>query len=114
MLPLKVAGLGLYFPEKRETKEDFIERGIPEEAIEELGVYERRMIGAGEIGVDMEEKASKQALENAGIDASELDLIISAPLMPDTIGVPNSNLLQHRLGAKQAAAFDIDQACGAE
>lgn len=112
MLPLKVAGLGVYLPERRETKTDFIQRGVPPEAIERLGVYERRVIPKDLTAADMEIEAARSAIANAGIQPDDIDLIISATFLPEMIGIPNSNLLQNRLGAKKAAAFDIGQACG--
>lgn len=112
MLPLKVAGLGVYLPERRETRDDFIRRGIPEDIIEELGVYERRIVADGQTAADMEVEAAKRALADANMLATDIDLIISSTILPDTIGVPNANLLQHSLGAAHSAAFDIGQACG--
>lgn len=112
MLPLKVAGLGVYLPERQETREDFVKRGIPEDVIEQLGVYGRRLVADGQTAADMEVEAARMALENAGMQVSDLDLILSASTLPEMIGVPNSNLLQHRLGAIRAAAFDVGQACG--
>ncbi len=111
-LPLKVAGLGLYFPRKRETRDQFVKRGIPNEIIEDLGIYERRLIGEKESIIDMEVKASKAAIKNAGLQPSDIDLIMSATILPEMIGIPNSNQLQFLIGANKAAAFDLCQACG--
>lgn len=111
MLPLKISGLGTYFPEQIENKDDFLRRGIDEDTINNLGIYERRLIGKDETVIDMEVAASKKAIANANLKADEIDLIISATLLPEMVGMPNSNILQNRLGAKNAAAFDIVQAC---
>ena len=113
MLPLKIAGIGLYFPENRETKTDFLKRGIQEESIEKLGVYERRTVTKGQTVTDLEIEASLAAIKDAGLKPIDIDLIISSTMLPEMVGIPNSNLLQHRLNAKNAAAFDIGQACGA-
>lgn len=113
MLPLKVAGLGVYLPERRETRDDFIRRGIPEDIIEELGVYERRIVADGQTAADMEVEAARMAIQNAGLKTNDIDLIMSATILPEMVGMPNSNLLRYRLGMKQVAAFDIGQACGA-
>jgi len=112
VLPLKVAGLGVYLPERRETREDFIKQGIPDNVIERMGVYERRVVEDDQTAADLEVKAARHALDNAGMHASDIDLILSATLLPEMIGIPNSNLLQHRLGANKATALDINQACG--
>ena len=111
MLPLKVAGIGVYFPEQRETMEDFIRRGIPEEVIEKLGVYERRVVAKGQTAADLELEAAKIALYNAGLRPSDIDLILGITVLPERIGMANTNLLQYRIGASKAAAFDIVQAC---
>ncbi|MDH4099303.1 MAG: ketoacyl-ACP synthase III [Nitrospirota bacterium] len=113
MLPLKIAGIGAYFPEQRETKEDFIRRGIPEDIIERLGVYERRVVTKGQTAADLEVEAARQAIEDAEIAPSDIDLIIGITALPQAIGMSNANLLQHRLGMSHAAAFDVTQACGA-
>ena len=113
MLPLKIAGIGLYFPENRETKADFLKRGIKEEVIESLGIYERRIAGKGESASFMEEQAAVIAIRNARLVPTEIDLIISSTILPEMIGIPNSNLLQHRIGAVNAAAFDVGLSCGA-
>lgn len=111
MLKLKVAGIGLYLPDRRETRDDFIKRGVPEEQIDYLGVYERRIMGAGQSVSDMELEASKMAIKDAGLSASDIDLIISVPIMQQMVGAANSNRLQYMLGATKAAAFDISQTC---
>lgn len=113
MLPLKVAGLSVGFPEKRETVTDFIGRGIPQKAIERFGIFERRIVEKGQKMADMELEVSRDAIKKAGLKAADIDLIISTNMLPEMIGIPNSNLLQYRLGAKKAASFDIVQACGA-
>lgn len=112
MLPLKVAGLGLYYPERKETTEDFLKQGVPQKLIDKLGIYERRLIGDNQSVTDMEIEASKLALKNAAIEAEEIDFILSATTLPEMIGIPNSNLIQDRLNATNAAAIDIRQACG--
>lgn len=111
MLPLKIAGIGVHFPEQRETKEDFIRRGIPEEIIEKLGVYERRIVERGQTAADLEVGAARQAIDSAGMAPSDIDLVMTYTVLPETLPLPNSALLQSRLGAVKAATFDINQAC---
>ncbi len=106
-----IIGTGSYLPEKKETVEDFLRKGATQEKIDKWGVFEHRVMGEDENVTDMEVKAAKKAVENAGISLEEIDLIISGSTIPVQPGVPNANLLQDRLGARNAAAFDVVQAC---
>ncbi len=106
-----VIGTGSYLPERKETVEDFLKKGAPQEKIDKWGVLEHRVMGNDESATDMEVKAAQKAMESAGIDSKKIDLIISGSTIPIQPGVPNANLLQDRLGAKNAAAFDVVQAC---
>lgn len=106
-----VIGTGSYLPERKETVEDFLRMGAPKEKIDKWGVLEHRVMGEDETVTDMEVQAAKKAVENAGIRLEEIDLIISGSTIPVQPGVANANLLQDRLGAENAAAFDVVQAC---
>ncbi len=106
-----VIGTGSYLPEKKETVEDFLRMGASQEKIDQCGVFEHRVMGEDETVVDMEEKAAQKAMESAGIGPEDIDLIIGTTGLPIRIGIPNSNLLQYRLGAKNAATFDVMQGC---
>jgi 3-oxoacyl-[acyl-carrier-protein] synthase-3 len=60
---------------------------------------------------DMGAEAARRAMEQAGVRENEIDLIICATITPD-MPLPNTAcLIQHKLGAKNAAAFDIEAAC---
>ncbi len=107
----KIISTGTYFPEKRVTTEDFLRKGISQETINKLGILEHRVCHKSEDLTDMEEKAARIALERAGLMPQDLDLIISGPILAEECGRPNSNLLQAKLGATNAAAFDIFMAC---
>ncbi len=104
-------GTGSYLPEKKETVEDFMKKGASKEMIDKWGIFEHRVMGKDETVTDMEIKASLRAMEKAGIGPDDIDLIISGSTIPVQPGVPNANLLQDRLGASNAAAFDVVQAC---
>ncbi|MBI5187577.1 MAG: ketoacyl-ACP synthase III [Nitrospirae bacterium] len=112
MIKAGVIGTGSYLPEKRETIDDFLKKGATRELIEKWGVFEHRVMAEDETVTDMEVKASKIALEQAGIGPEDIDLIISGSAIPRQIGVPNSNAIQYRIGAKRSAAFDVLMACG--
>lgn len=78
---------------------------------ENLQIYQRHWCDPEETTVDMAEQAAVNALQNCGMDAADLDMIILATDTPEVISPATSAALQHRLGAKQAAAFDINNAC---
>lgn len=73
------------------------------------GIEERRICGEETI-TDLAEQAAKKALEDSGVLAEELDLIICATLSPDYVTPSMACLLQARLGAK-CPAFDLNSAC---
>jgi 3-oxoacyl-[acyl-carrier-protein] synthase-3 len=75
------------------------------------GIRERRMASPEHATSDIATQAGKNALEMAGIQAHELDLIIVATLSPDHFFPSTAGLVQRNLGAVQAAAFDLEAAC---
>ncbi|MFW9848580.1 MAG: 3-oxoacyl-ACP synthase III family protein [Candidatus Thorarchaeota archaeon] len=110
-----IAGLGMYVPEKILTNED-IERmldrpGTADWLVENVGVRERHIMAEDEVTSDLAYHAGFQALENAGVDADELDLIILSTDTPDYISPATSVVVQYKLGAKNAGTFDVNSAC---
>ena len=75
------------------------------------GIKERRIAGEDQSTSDLALEASVNALKYAGLKARELDLIIVATMSADTLLPSTACILQHRLDAKKAAAFDINAAC---
>src|SRR5699024_3168013 len=75
------------------------------------GIEERRIAKEDEDTSDMAYNASLSALNNAGIKAEDLDLILVATVTPDTPFPSVSCMLQERLGATKAAAVDLGAAC---
>jgi len=75
------------------------------------GIKERRIAGQDEAASDLSLKASKRALSEAGIKPNELDMIIVATMSGDMPMPSTAAILQGKLGAKNAAAFDINGAC---
>ena len=111
MINVRIIGTGSYLPQKVETAEDFLKKGVTREEIENLGVFEHRVMGENETVTDMETEAAKSAIDAAQLKPEDIDLIICGSAMPRQIGVPNSNALQHKLGANNAAAFDVVMGC---
>ena len=75
------------------------------------GIKERRIAGADEFTSDMAFHAAEKALASAGVTPDQIDLIIVATITPDMLFPSTACLVQHRLGAKNAMAFDIEAAC---
>lgn len=92
-----------YFESIVETSDQWIQT--------RTGIKERRMIHPGQALTDLALPASQRALEMAGIEPQELDLIVVGTVSADMITPSAACLLQHRLGASEAVAFDINAAC---
>ncbi len=75
------------------------------------GIRERRIAGPGETTASMCALAGQRALERAGLAARDLDLILCATTTPDHLLPATGCLVQHRLGANRAGAFDLNTAC---
>ncbi|MEG0586940.1 MAG: beta-ketoacyl-ACP synthase III [Akkermansia sp.] len=112
-LPVTVIGTGSYVPERRLTNAD-LEKMVEtsnEWIVERTGILERRIAAADEFTSHMGTKAAERAIENAGITALDLDLIIVSTVTPDTWTPSTACYVQKNLGAKNAIAFDISAAC---
>ena len=108
-----IAGTGSYLPEKILTNDDlskFVETS-DEWIVTRTGIKERRIAGEGESTSHLGSKAGQKALEQAGIAAEDLDLIIVATITPDTLTPATACYVQQQLGATKAVAFDISAAC---
>jgi len=75
------------------------------------GIKQRRKAAPGEYTSQFAVRASQEAIERAGIDASDIDLILCATVTPDQILPSTACLIQAQLGANKAAAMDIVAAC---
>jgi|TARA_B110000879_G_scaffold27857_1_gene37919 3-oxoacyl-[acyl-carrier-protein] synthase-3 len=75
------------------------------------GIQERRIAAEGENTSDLATEAAKNALQNAGVNASDIDLIIVGTITPDTLTPATACYVQHNIGATSALAFDVSAAC---
>lgn len=108
-----IVGLGIYLPQKVLANAD-LEKMVDtsnEWIITRTGISERRIADPKEVTSDLAAKAAKKALENAGLAAKDLDLIILATITPDMQFPATSCFVQTKLGAVNAACFDINSAC---
>ena len=78
---------------------------------ERTGIRSRHIAAENEKTVDMAEQAARQALQDAGLAAEDLDLIIVATTTPDQVFPSTACLLQARLGNRGAPAFDVQAVC---
>jgi len=108
-----ILGLGASIPEKVITNFD-LEKMVDtsDEWIRtRTGIRERRVAPEGQTTSDLALAAARQALAAAGLTAERLDLIIVATVTPDMPFPATACLVQERLGAHRAAAFDLEAAC---
>lgn len=111
--PVAIAGTGRYLPDKVVTNAD-LQRMVDttdEWITERTGIKERRIAAEDEATSDLAIKAGRDALENAGIKAEDLDLIIVATVTPDMAFPATACFVQKALGAPKATCFDVSAAC---
>ncbi|MGM0651798.1 MAG: beta-ketoacyl-ACP synthase III [Bacillota bacterium] len=108
-----ISGTGMALPKKVLTNSDLekIVETSDEWIVSRTGIRERRKLEEGFSNVDLSESAGREALERAAVKPSELDLIIVATVTPDHPTPSTSCLLQSRLNAQRAAAFDLSAGC---
>jgi 3-oxoacyl-[acyl-carrier-protein] synthase III len=113
MIHARITGTGSYAPKKVVTNHDLEKLVDTSDAwiLERTGIKERRIAEKGQNTSDLAYEASRKALKAAGIGADEVDLILVATMTPDTILPCMGCVLQEKLGARKAAAFDISAAC---
>lgn len=75
------------------------------------GIRQRHIAGVGESTATLGAKAAQAALDNAGLKADQLDLIICATITPELIFPSTACFIQHQLGVDNIPAFDISAAC---
>lgn len=117
----KILGLGFYVPERVVTNDDLAKlMDTSDEWIQQrTGIKERRHVDSGPgaddfegIGAsDLAVKAGKKAIEDAGIEPGDIDMIIFATLSPDHDFPGSGCLLQHKLGLDTITALDIRNQC---
>ena len=109
----RIVGTGGYLPENVMTNHDLekIVDTSDQWIRERTGIEQRHIAADNETTVDLAEKASRNAIEAAGIDPSEIDLIIFATSTPDKIFPSSACILQGRLDIHGCPAFDIQAVC---
>jgi 3-oxoacyl-[acyl-carrier-protein] synthase-3 len=108
-----IIGTGSYVPERVMTNADLekIVDTSDEWIHSRTGIRERRIAGIEQPTSDLAANAAKAAMENAGIKPDEIDLIICATVTPDMFFPSTACFVQTKIGAVNAACFDISAAC---
>jgi 3-oxoacyl-[acyl-carrier-protein] synthase-3 len=108
-----VVGTGLYVPQRvRDNHEVARQTGTDADwIIARTGIRQRRVAGAAENAGTLAYEASRRALADAGVDAGQLDLIVVCTVTGEKALPSTACLLHHRLGAKDAPAFDVAAGC---
>ncbi len=109
-----ISGTGSYVPEKVLTNNDLSEflDTSDEWIFERSGIRRRHIAADGEAASDMALRASRNALEMAGIDASQIDLVVVTTVNPDMAFPSTACLLQAKLGIRNnIPCFDLSAAC---
>lgn len=108
-----IVSVGSYVPERILTNAD-LERLVDtsdEWITTRTGIKERRIAAEGEFTSDIASKAALSALERSKLTPETIDLIIVATITPDMPFPSTACLVQRKIGARRAAAFDIEAAC---
>ncbi len=113
LIPVGIAGTGHCVPDRVMTNDDFA-RTVDtndEWITKRTGIKERRWVTEDQNCSDLATEAAKRALENAGLKAEDLDMIVVGTLTADYLMPSCAVLVQDRLGAKNAGAMDVHSAC---
>ncbi len=108
-----ICGTGSYVPDHIITNED-LEKSAPtnKEWVQSvLGIEERRRLNREESTSDMSAKAGIRALDMAKMSPEEVDLLVIGTITPDRMVPSLSTIVQRKIGARNAVAFDINAAC---
>ncbi|RPI37063.1 MAG: ketoacyl-ACP synthase III [Nitrospiraceae bacterium] len=113
LLKARIIATGSYVPENIITNNDLeqIIETSDDWIMDRTGIRERRIVNGNQAASDLGCEASQAALKRAGLKPKDIDLIIVATMSGDMLCPSTACLLQQKLGAKKAAAFDLNAAC---
>ena len=110
----QILSTGSYVPERVVTNAE-IDKLLGESTsqwlIDNVGIRERRWMADDQATSDLIVEASKKALDKAGVNPDELDLVIVSTDTPDYLSPSTSIVVQHKLGAIKAGCYDVNSAC---
>ena len=108
-----VVGIGAYLPERLLTNADLAEivDTSDEWIVQRTGIRQRHIAGEGETTSILATKAAARALASAGLEGSDIDLVIVATSTPDFTFPATATQVQAALGIRRGAAFDLQAVC---
>ncbi len=114
----RICGTGSFLPPRRLSNADLVAdlaaRGIEssdEWIVERTGIRARHFADEGVFSSDMGAHAARQALDAAGLNPSDVDLIVVATSTPDMVFPSTAAIIQNKLGIAGCAAFDVQAVC---
>jgi 3-oxoacyl-[acyl-carrier-protein] synthase III len=113
MTRAQIVGIGAYAPKRILTNAD-LEKMVAttdEWIVQRTGIRERHVVDEGEASSDLGIRAAQQAMERAGVEPGEVDLIVVGTTTGDMAFPTTGNILQHRLGCRNAGSMDVYAAC---
>ncbi len=113
MMPVGIIGTGHYLPETVMTNEDWakIVDTTDEWITTRTGIKKRHFAAKNQATSDLVVEAAKEAIRNAGIDKSEIDIVLVATISPDTPYPSTGNWVQKKLGLASIPTLDISAGC---
>ena len=113
MIRTKIIGSGAYMPANIVTNDDLAKRmDTSDEWIRErTGIRQRHIVADGERTSDLALAAARAAIQDAGIEVSDLDMVICATTTPDETFPATATIVQSKLGMTRGAAFDLQAVC---
>tara|TARA_B100000900_G_C20533432_1_gene697315 strand:- start:300 stop:1295 length:996 start_codon:yes stop_codon:yes gene_type:complete len=108
-----MVGAGSYLPSNVMTNDDLSEFVETDDnwIKQRTGISQRHIVAEGEKTSDLAVHAARRALENAGLSSGDIDIIIIATTTPDDTFPSTASVVQHKLEAYQAFAFDVQAVC---
>jgi len=113
MTRAQIVGIGAYAPKRILTNQD-LEKMVDtsdEWIVQRTGIHERRIVDETEAASDLGLRAAQQAMERAGVEPEEIDLIVVGTTSGDMAFPTTANILQHQLGCRNAGSMDLYAAC---
>ena len=114
----RITGTGSSLPPLRLTNDDMVARlaarGVETSddwIVERTGIRARHFVADGVFASDLAEQACRSAMQAAGVDPSDIDLIIVATSTPDMVFPSTAAILQHKLGIAGCPVFDVQAVC---
>lgn len=108
-----ISGIGSHVPDRILTNDDLSKMvdTSHEWIVERTGIVERRIADENTASSDLGIKAALKALEDANTSPEEIDLVLVATATPDYLFPSTACIIQNAIGAKKAAAFDLEAGC---